>query len=370
MFPSLILHIEEEGNNQGGQSVSPEEISSIIDKSFSGENVDPELLQKIDPTKNPIIEKKEPIIPTEKKEENSLTTQEVDAYWKKLKSKLHTDDKPWDIPEEIKTGKKSDGTPITEDDKFEILLDTIYKNTEFNNQEEEDDFVKEYKTNKKNPDFDMKKWMDSKKSSLDIMSLNGKDFLKTIYANQKDETGKLKYSESDIETYLNKLSAIEMDKEVTNYKYSIQQRNKDYEQQQLSQQTEKQKKELEDWDKKRNLQVQKVINEMNKVKDIGGVPITESERKEFNTVFDNLTKYNPETGTTKMQEFLQSNETNLYKMMFLLHKVDSGSMKKYISEVKEGNKEKILEKLDIKPNIQQSANNGFANSFPLPGDLE
>ncbi len=374
LLGNYIFYVDENVNGGGNIEISPpaeqvvtvepEKIASILGKSLSGDYVSPEEQALIDPD-NLVENNENKII-----DNNDLNSQQyqVDDYWNVFKSKIQSDNNEWDYPEEIKTGKNKEGNPLTADEKFDLLLQTIYKYTKVNEDDtnSDDDFIKEYKEQKTKEGFDFEKFIDSKKTQDNILKLEGKDFLVNYYSNIKNEDGTSKYSKDDLEDYISKLNKIQLEKEVEQLKSNYVKTKQENIIKQEQEKQQKIKQQFDNWENDRKTKVNKICKMVSSLDKIGEIPFSESDKQEFNAIFDKLTQYNDKTGNTYLSDYLQSDETRLYKMLYLAHKIDSGEMSKHFSNIGIKIKEDILDKLGIKPNIQQNSNIQLGNPV-LPG---
>jgi hypothetical protein len=374
LLGNYIFYVDENVNGGGNIEISPpaeqvvtvepEKIASILGKSLSGDYVSPEEQALIDPD-NLVENNENKII-----DNNDLNSQQyqVDNYWNVFKSKIQSDNNEWDYPEEIKTGKNKEGNPLTADEKFDLLLQTIYKYTKVNEDDtnSDDDFIKEYKEQKTKEGFNFEKFIDSKKTQDNILKLEGKDFLVNYYSNIKNEDGTSKYSKDDLEDYISKLNKIQLEKEVEQLKGNYVKTKQENITKQEQEKQQKIKQQFDNWENDRKTKVNKISKMVSSLDKIGEIPFSESDKQEFNAIFDKLTQYNDKTGNTYLSDYLQSDETRLYKMLYLAHKIDSGEMSKHFSNIGIKIKEDILDKLGIKPNIQQNSNIQLGNPV-LPG---
>jgi len=374
LFRNCIFYIDENTNGgsnietqppkKDGASIEPADISAIISKSLAGDYVTPEERILVDPdniSKTTILDK------TKNANDNN-SEYKIDDYWNVFKSKIQSENYEWDYPEEIKTGKNKEGNPLTADEKFDILLQTIYNHTKVNEDDNngDDEFIKEYKSQKTKEGFDFEKFIESKKSQDNILKLEGKEFLVNYYSNIKNEDGTSKYSKDDIEDYISKLNKIQLEKEVEQLKGNYIKTKQENITRQEEENKQKVKQQFEKWENDRKTKVNKITKMVSNLDKIGEIPFSESDKQEFNAIFDKFTQYNDKTGNTYLSDYLQSDETRLYKMLYLAHKIDSGEMSKHFSNIGIKIKEDILDKLGIKPNIQQNSNIQLGNPT-LPG---
>ena len=288
-----------------------------------------------------------------------------DWFFSEMKKRLSSTEKPWEIPTEITTGKTADGKELTAAEKFDAVLKHIYDNTTFD--DDDDDFIKSYKAEKATAGdkFDMKDFVTKQNDRLNILNSDNPTFMTKWLQSQKNEDGTQKHTDDQIQDYVSKLNSIELDEKVSALKQQIQEHNKQYSQKSNEQIAQQREQEFKAWDEKRVAEINKVINEVKtNVKDIGGIPVTESDIQEFQPVFDRMTTLNKETGNLYMDDYLQSSNLNVFKMLYLMHQVDSGGMANYFSNYKEDVKQALLKKASITPNITHGSEQGGIGKAP------
>ncbi|MEO7397225.1 MAG: hypothetical protein ABIW84_01540 [Ilumatobacteraceae bacterium] len=100
---------------------------------------------------------------------------------------------------------------------------------------------------------------------------------------------------------------------------------------------------------------EKIYNEtieyFNKLNDVNGVPLSQSEKTAFAPDFKYLITPDPKTGTAPLFDALQSNET-LAKVAWFLRNGDAG-IRKALTLAKEGAKTDFVNKLDKEPKVLQ-----------------
>ena len=121
-----------------------------------------------------------------------------------------------------KTGKKEDGTPLTDEDKFDILVNTIYENTKVN----EPEFVKRYKEAYQVDGFDHNKFLKDNLSEARNFELPSKEYIQLKYKSVKNEDGSRKYSDEQIDQYFQNKTEIEVD-QIAKQLQEVVQQNKD-----------------------------------------------------------------------------------------------------------------------------------------------
>lgn len=356
-IPQMLFN--EAGENEGGAStMSQEKIEEQINKSFDdfgeeGKVINPEDLENI----NEGLQEQN-LDGEGKANENQNNEYKIDSYWDNLKKRLSTDDKEFEIPEFIKNGKKEDGSEITEEDKFNAFVETVYKNTKYKDTEE-DNFIQSYKEAKKEDNFNLQNFLKQHSEDTNFKNLNSEDKIKLHFSEQVDAENKRKYSDEDIEKFISAKSKIELDDLANN----ISEEREKIMKEELSKKNEKINEENEkifkEWEKQREENLNEVINETLKFEDVGGIKVAKGEIEEFNKVFKHLMEYNPETRDLRLMDFLQSDNITLWKTLFLGHKMNSGGLQSYISSMKEELKNEFLEKTGVKPKESTSSNLGI-----------
>ena len=281
--------------------------------------------------------------------------------WNELETRAKTNGTDWTVPEVIKTGKKEDGTELTQQDRFNMFVENLEKNKP---QTQEDSFVAAYKAAKTNQDFDMNKFLQTEQQRQAIFSADDDTFLSAHLRSVKNADGTQKHAETDIEAYVQKLNSIEKSEKAEALRGQLRQSMEQENLAKASEANAQRTKVLEDWNNSRQTMLEATITEMASVKEIAGIPLTESDMADFLPVFDKMTQYNEKTGELYMDEYLQSNNSNVFKMLYLLHKADKGEIEKHVTNVKETIKEGIFQKMGIKPNISGSNSGAGGSSAP------
>jgi hypothetical protein len=363
MFPMRFGIIGDEGgvSSEGGAPQQTNE--EILGSVFAGNDVDistipdpekPEGFQEVAGSEN------SDIIPNNqggvndggKQVSDQLPTNTDNWMWDEMQKRLSTTENEWSIPEEITTGKKSDGTDLTQEDRFNMFVENITKVT---SEENTDSFLKAYNAAKKDENFSMNKFLVEEQQKQAIFAADDDTFLQAYLRSQKDDTNRQKHSDKEIQDYIAKLNSIEKSEKVTQLKGEINLAQDARVTEQEQAYNKKQKAQFDSWENNRLQQVTDTMQRMSTMNNIAGLPITESDIMEFQGVFDKMTQFNPKTQQLYMDDYLQSNNDNVFKMLYLLHKADKGEVAKHISNVKQTTKDDILNKTGIKPNIQGSS---------------
>lgn len=366
------------GEDQGGGGANTDapSIESTLSDVFAGKansdviipepdaSIDDEGNAKLDDKGQPIVKE---VVDTAGKGTPSADATATDSNWflAEMKTRLSSAEKPWEIPTEITTGKKADGTDMTPAEKFDAILKNIYDNTTFD--DDDDDFIKSYKSEKAaaGDKFDEQAFITKQNDRVNILKADNPTFMTKWLQSQKNEDGTPKHSDDQIQDYVSKLNSIELDEKVATLKSQIQEHNKQYSQKSNEEITKQREQQLQEWDTKRQAEIAKVINEVKtNVKEIGGIPVTESDIQEFQPVFERMTSLNKETGNLYMDDYLQSSNQNVFNMLYLMHKVDSGGMANYFSNYKEDVKQQLLKRASITPNISHGSEQVGAGTLP------
>ena len=293
-----------------------------------------------------------------------------DAWaWSKLKENYSSEENPFEIPKEIMTGKKEDGTDLSDKERFDLLVKTVSEKSTPKQSVDEDDFIRDYKLARASENFKKDEFIKSQMQREALFQLEDKSFYEVFLASQKKEDGTAKFSEQDIKDHLSKMNAIELEERVSGLKDKIKaqvEQNRIAKQQEIEQIKTKQ---FEEWDTNRKSMVSKTLEEAKALQSLAGLPIGEAEIKAFEPIFDHMTSFNPETGQLHLDDYLQSKNLNVFSALYLMHQIDGGGMEKHFSNMKEDIKAKILDKTGVKPNLQ-SMGGGSAMGIKAPSSSE
>jgi hypothetical protein len=344
-----------------GSAGSADGIEVSLQKAFAGDDVPN--IQDLDPG----VAGATAIAPTsgEPAAQTQMDQQQSDSsnwFWDELSERKAADPLIFDIPEEISTGKKADGTELSRKERFDMFMEKLKPQT--TQSEDEDEFISSYKKAKQSPDFNESKFLQEQHQKKAIFSLDDDTFLQAYLSAQKTEDGKQKHSEQNIKDYVAKLNPIEKAEKAEALKNQLKQSQATFEQKQQDVANQKREQAFNEWESNRQKSIEDVVTKMSQVQNIGGIPVTESEIKEFVPVFDKLTQLNKETGRLYMDEYLQSNNDSVFKMLFLMHKAEKGEVNNYVSNVKQGLKEEVFQKLGIKPNVTGSSSTEAGSEIP------
>lgn len=365
----MVMNIDGEGSSNAG--APSDSIAGTLANAFAGDSMDANLIPDPDKPSNAADNNGQgnnggsngtgtdgnptPPIP-----QNTTTDMWM---WNELKTRASSVDDQWDIPKEIATGKKEDGTDLSQAERFEMFTDSVMK---LNAPKETDDFIQAYQAAKQGENFQLNSFIQEQQQKHAILNASDDVFLEAYLRSQKTEDGKAKHSDTDISDYISKLNSIEKSEKASALKTQLQAAQNAKVQEQINSNKERETAKLAEWENNRQLQLTQTLKSMASIKEIAGMPITESDLAEFEPIFDKMTQFNPKTGQLYMDEYLQSNNENVFKTLYLMHKADKGEIEKHVSNVKESIKEKILNRTGIIPNHQGGS--AFGNSNQVPTD--
>lgn len=218
------------------------------------------------------------------------------------------------------------GWEVPEDIDFTNEDEAIQKVKEFNTKKEpEDDFIREYKERKEKEQINPEDFIKEKMERLSIKNLPADEGLRKYLSQIKEDDGNPLYSEEDIDEFLNSKPKIEKDQMWREIKKNITQEQPKQESNNID---------LQQYSREYNSkQVPKLLtyatSELKEKNDIYGIPYGETERKEFDKQFSDLMSIDA-TGESMVvypKPILKilNNPSELYKLMYLKTKLESGS---------------------------------------------
>lgn len=344
------LGIDQDGG-QGGGAPAPEE---MLRNAFAGNSVPAEDI----PTPESFSQSNDnggaPHDPQHQQAEPSnqdTPAQATDNWlWEEMNERLATKNNEWKVSDAVISGKKEDGTELSRQERFEMFVQDLQK-TASPNEDVQDPFIKAYNIRKQEEGFELSSFLEEERTKQTIMSLDDNTFLNAYLKSLKSEDGKVKHSDAEITEYVNKLNPIEKAEKVKQLKSELQKVQDSVLAEREAALIKKQEESFNAWETSRQKSIEETTMRMSQIKEVAGIPITESDLQEFIPKFDKLTQFNKETGRLYMDDYLQSNNDTVFKMLFLMHKAEKGEIDKHISTVKQTVKDTLFEKLGIKPNI-------------------
>ncbi len=280
---------------------------------------------------------------------------ELDEYWQEH---LENMGKDYIIPEPIKTGKNAEGKPLTRKEKFELMRDEIYKNTDTG----DDDFTLEYKKTKSElkENFDRNKFIESKRQQTELNSMSDDDFLFVVNKAQlgKSDTNPNGLDDETIRQDIEKMSAITKKRERTN----IENEYKNIQQQESTKRATLAKERFDaDVAKANETNASLVTTYLKNIEgknNIDGIELGEADLTQYRKDIPDMLKVKVvkdkdgnEYPTTEAQEILNqtfSDESTSMTFLPILWMIKNNKFKGYTSAVKEAIKKQIETKLDPK----------------------
>jgi hypothetical protein len=202
--------------------------------------------------------------------------------------------------------------------------------------------------------FDLTQWTQSKLGDTVVLGKTDEeviryDLVKThgLFDETKNPGG---LKEDDIKSYVDGLNTIQKKQEARRIRESIKQQQTSS-QQQIQVQNQKL---VEDGVKKmsdeRNVMLNKLFVDTRKIKEIAGLPLSQTQHEAFEPVFRELITPPSIDKDAPINELLSNNET-LYRLAYMLLK--QGEFKAYHTDLKEKVKQEIWDKLELNPEIQE-----------------
>jgi hypothetical protein len=301
-----------------------------------------------------------------KEEENNskVVDYKYNPIWDVLKKNLSDEENKWDFPEEIKTGKKKDGTALTAEEEFELIKDTVIDNTDFTNG---DTFLEEYLESKEKG-LSTDDFLKTKvKSFVDHSSMTSRDKAVQSYKDYRDDNAKsLKdkdgnwidgWSDDDIEVEVDDLRPIQLKKISDEYDSNITVREQKKIKQDIDNYNTKTEKTYQVLEKENEQLVGKYLKNIEGKNTIAGIEFSEAEmaqyRRELPTFMKRELKVDEKTGLkyyiSPAEELLRdvlSKTEDTFELLPYLFMVKNKNLKGYTTKIKERVKENLEKTLD------------------------
>ena len=269
-------------------------------------------------------------------------TKTYNPIWDKIKGEF-----------EQQNGEGSFKMPEFEPEKeYDVLLDFLAKSL----QPSYDDIPEEAKEIielHKQGIYDPEKYAAEREQLHSIMTMPADDLLFDIYKTNygKSEQNPKGYEDDDIKEYISKMSKIAKDQEANAARIEIRKQFGDIEAKKKIHQVSREKQ-IEELNAQKKELSKKLIEANKENTEFFGIQASKAEIDEYQKVFPDLVKLDPETGTSKLIDWLQSDQT-LYQLGFLFHK-GSDYVKALIAKEKKEVKETIEEKLGTKADLEKT----------------
>lgn len=296
-----------------------------------------------------------PVIPPVTPPITTPTEVKYNPIWDEYATKYGNEANPFEIPAEVKEGKLPEGT--TELDYF-LNKAISHSNPVSKALDSLPPTVKDYLANASKEGFDENKWLEAKVQERNFLNQSDEDFMFNHFKNVnglKDDKPNGWTDEQIQEKVQAMKNAGILDIQAMGLKDAYKAQEVEQATLQMQKAQEAQRQEFERVNNDQLKVAQEVITKHQNTKDYFGIQFGEAEKKQFDADFIEMVKLNPETGQHKLHEMLLSDD-NLYKVAALLWKGDKG-IRDYLSTVKEGIKQDVLNKTGVNPKEQSSSTN-------------
>lgn len=336
---------ENQDTNEGGANPTLEPFDK---NAFMGIKVDP-------------IEKEIETTPVEKPATPEVkppaAATEYDYAFKNLKEELG---EGYQVPEAITKGVNEKGEPLSEKEKYEILVGEIQKYSEVN-QVLQDEFVQEYLNAKKDPAFEFGKFIEHHNREANVLNLPTDDFLTLAYL-KHSETNKLNWTEEDVRKHLESLSPIAKSTEETRLKAQVRENIRASKEQQYLERLTQFKAAFDEEESANTKVISNFIEKNKESKAFFGIPFSEAEKKEFFEDLPKLSARDIKTMKNTWDQLLQSDEV-FVELTPLLWKYLKNDLGNSGSKIREEIKKEIESRLSPTPNIKTSRSAKNPNDF-------
>jgi len=261
--------------------------------------------------------------------------------WNDLAKKLGTEEKPWDIPANVKEGKfDPDKTEL------DVLIETIHANTDYSQLPElQNPTVREYLAASQQEGFDEKAWFAAKAQEQSIRQLKGGDFIRAFYTKfkGKNEENPDGYTEEDINAYIASKNRIDLDREAGMLMKQLDEYDRAMSMKVVTEGQEKARIQFEQEENQILQRINTFIEKKKPTSEFFGIELSEAEKTQFVKELPGLFKRDPKTGLSEFDTIMQSEDTML-ELAALVWLKDKG-LKGKISALKETIKAEIEGKL-------------------------
>ena len=284
-----------------------------------------------------------------------------DGYaWQNLKEELGEE---YNVPEEILTGKKKDGTELSKKERYDILVHEIQANSEpdqpgFNTN---DPFLARYQVASLQKDFNPVDFMRQEAETINYLNMPAREYYEAVLKSEIDETTKQrKYTDEAIKAHLDGMNPIQIEEKVgvmkQNYVAYLKQRDAELIKSIHGNVTSK-----FDTDEAENQKyITSYIDQNKSNRNFLGIELSEADHVEFLKELPEYIKRDKQTGHNRFEKDMLSNEA-FSELMPLLWLRSKGKLKTYLSLIKEQTKEKIEGKLgDGQQNLSGNSGAGDA----------
>ena len=329
------------GAGGGAPVKSQEQIGKEIEAAWSGKPAP--IVEKKDTSTTPKPGDLNYVAPTLKPGEPGYVAPTVvdfkpSGYWDKVKT-------DFEKTAGAGTFKMPDG--VTAENEHEKFIEFLQSNLEPDTSKLHP-FVKEIMDASQSPDFDPDKFLETKVKQKTFLDLPSKDFMKQHLKAiaERDKTG---WTDEDIDTHLAGKDKIQLDADANALKAEYKKIQDEQAGEFNKTRTAKMEEEFNTLQTKRTNDITSLIERNKSVNDFYGVKFGEAEIKEFHKWLPDMLTISKETGSYPLMDYLRSDD-NLMKIAAIVYKTEKG-MRDYLSEVKEGTKSDLMQKLKLTPNV-------------------
>jgi hypothetical protein len=319
-----------------------ERLEDFDPKAFAEDFSNPDLFDD-DSKEKQEPEKQEP----EKKTGDEPENLETDPYLIAFKKNYED----VEIPKEVLT--------LPENERAERLFQMMKENSKSSN-DDEDEFIKNYKTAKSQEGFSVSNWLNAQRQISEITTLSDEDLLKHVYAERSKEK-KLNWSAEQIEAHIEAMTPIERNEKADAFRSVIVDKQKAEFEKSKDNSIKEMEKVLPEIQKETNKVVNEFIEDVKTLSTISGFKFSEKEKNDFLTELPKFTEkklqeYNGEkmilSDADVLLSELLSDSKKSFALLPYLYLVKTGRIEGYASRLENAAKEKIIDKLDRSPERQ------------------
>ena len=358
------LMLYEDDPNGGGGTTEPE----FDGNKFRDDNT-PEVIEKTteDPIKEP-AETTKPEIPAEvlKKpvEEPIVKSDTIDPYWNTIKERASQAGVDYNIPDEILTGKTKDGKELSQQEKFDRLVNESLKMSQLDATPEDDNFIKTYIDKSFDENFNRKEFLENQVKSKSVLEMSDGDIL---HWDMKKEFGKRGeddkdgLSDEEIQNEINGMSAITKRREANKIRNKLNEEQTTQKQNAIENYNKQVEQEFKSIIPKHEEYINNYLTSIEGKKNLGGFELSEAEISQYKKDLPELLKgeiVEAEGGVKKIAnkgrkllDELLSTEKGLEQLYPILWMISNNKLQGYSSSLKEQVKEKVEKTLDTEPII-------------------
>ena len=274
--------------------------------------------------------------------------------WRMLAEELHSEENPYTPPAEVVSGKKADGTELTEKERWNMLVKEIRDKTAPNPMFSDDPMMLRYRVNRMKEDFDPVTFFEQERRTHELLRLPAKDYMtEALKASNK-------YTEEQITDYVSKLNQVDLEEKVKGmkaaYVNALNERDKEEREAILGQMNSRSVDSFKAEEAENQTIIKSFIDKNINNSKFHGIELSEADSVQFYKELPDLIKRDPETRINKFDAYLQSNEAYL-NLLPIVWAAMNGKLPAVISEMKEGLKAEIEKKAGITGHVAGGGSN-------------